>query len=376
MRKLANLLWAFAFCPILSGQNLALNPGFEDLKSTQYHSPCTFSQHNFNFNETVAHWNTFMDLTPDIISYPDSGSCIFPRPFAGQRMAGFINYYPSEQTRWLYDYHEFLQGELREPLQPGILYEISFWANRQDTAALHHIKSLDQYTVPPVAVSSNNIGVAFMPNKASQFENFRASIRQFGIRPQVNTDSITAPQAGEWVWVKDTFRLQTAARYFVLGNFFSDARTLVNYEPDPLEVFPVRVAYYCIDEIYIGPPRADIATALTRTGTYTFRNLHFDSGSALLRQEALQELQGLARFLATRPSIHILIEGHTDEIGNNEDNLLLSKARAKSVCRYLEAQGIAPARLQYRGHGEEQPIADNQTAAGRQANRRVVCKVL
>jgi outer membrane protein OmpA-like peptidoglycan-associated protein len=70
-----------------------------------------------------------------------------------------------------------------------------------------------------------------------------------------------------------------------------------------------------------------------------------------------------------------LIEGHTDNIGSESSNLLLSENRAKAVFSYLVKMGIAAERLSYKGFGESQPVADNNIPEGRARNRRVGLKL-
>lgn len=82
-------------------------------------------------------------------------------------------------------------------------------------------------------------------------------------------------------------------------------------------------------------------------------------------------LDEVAQVLRENPNIHIRIEGHTDDKGSNKSNLKLSKNRAASVRKYLEDKGIDPSRMESEGYGEERPIEDNKTDAGRAANRRV-----
>jgi outer membrane protein OmpA-like peptidoglycan-associated protein len=72
----------------------------------------------------------------------------------------------------------------------------------------------------------------------------------------------------------------------------------------------------------------------------------------------------------------IEISGHTDSKGANDYNLKLSDNRAKAVVDYLIKAGIPASRLVYKGYGEEQPIATNETDEGRQLNRRTEFKIL
>jgi outer membrane protein OmpA-like peptidoglycan-associated protein/Tol biopolymer transport system component len=100
------------------------------------------------------------------------------------------------------------------------------------------------------------------------------------------------------------------------------------------------------------------------------KNVFFASGSAELLPESTNELDRLHDLLNDHPELRIQINGHTDDVGSDEDNILLSEARAKAVYDYLVEKGIAEDRLRYKGFGETKPIADNATAEGKQTNRR------
>ncbi len=97
----------------------------------------------------------------------------------------------------------------------------------------------------------------------------------------------------------------------------------------------------------------------------------FDVNKADLRPAAQSNLTELAGILNKYPDTNILIEGHTDSTGGEDHNLELSKRRAQSVVNYLVGQSVIGGRMQTQGWGEAQPVASNDTDAGRQANRRV-----
>jgi outer membrane protein OmpA-like peptidoglycan-associated protein len=99
-------------------------------------------------------------------------------------------------------------------------------------------------------------------------------------------------------------------------------------------------------------------------------NIFFESGKANLKSASYYELNTLAQNLVNNPSIKIQIIGHTDNVGSDVDNQILSEARAKSVADALVLRGIAQERVSYLGLGESQPIADNETEEGRKTNRR------
>lgn len=100
-------------------------------------------------------------------------------------------------------------------------------------------------------------------------------------------------------------------------------------------------------------------------------NVFFDSGKWELRPESFPELDRLATFMRDNPALEIHIGGHTDNVGKDEDNHLLSHQRAESVRLYVQSKGIDAPRLTSEGYGETKPVADNATDEGRQQNRRV-----
>jgi outer membrane protein OmpA-like peptidoglycan-associated protein len=104
--------------------------------------------------------------------------------------------------------------------------------------------------------------------------------------------------------------------------------------------------------------------------SFVFTQVLFDNNSYALLPASLPELNKLLQILEENPSMHILISGYTDNVGKASDNLTLSTNRAKSIVNYLSGKGIATERLSYKGFGSENPIATNETAAGRALNRR------
>lgn len=99
--------------------------------------------------------------------------------------------------------------------------------------------------------------------------------------------------------------------------------------------------------------------------------LLFDFDSDFVRPEARTNLRELAVSLAQYPDSDVLIIGHTDLIGSTAYNQGLSERRATSAANYLMSQGVRATRIGTLGLGETEPVASNETEAGRQANRRV-----
>jgi outer membrane protein OmpA-like peptidoglycan-associated protein len=97
----------------------------------------------------------------------------------------------------------------------------------------------------------------------------------------------------------------------------------------------------------------------------------FDTGKFSLRPEAREKLAKVAGIVSGHPGLRLDVEGHTDSVGGDDYNQKLSENRGGSVREYLVAQGMASAAVTSKGLGETQPLASNDTAAGRQENRRV-----
>jgi len=110
--------------------------------------------------------------------------------------------------------------------------------------------------------------------------------------------------------------------------------------------------------------------------TVILNNIFFDTNKFDLKDESISELQKLVDFLTVNPTLHIEISGHTDNVGNNQANQVLSENRAKSVYSYLIQNKIDASRLVYKGYGETQPVAPNDTEEGRKKNRRTEFKII
>jgi len=97
----------------------------------------------------------------------------------------------------------------------------------------------------------------------------------------------------------------------------------------------------------------------------------FDTAQYTLKSGAREKLAKVSGIILAHPGLKIEVEGHTDSVGGDDYNMKLSEDRAKAVRSYLVGQGVNGDSVTSRGFGKTMPVADNSTAAGRQANRRV-----
>jgi outer membrane protein OmpA-like peptidoglycan-associated protein len=97
----------------------------------------------------------------------------------------------------------------------------------------------------------------------------------------------------------------------------------------------------------------------------------FDTGKFTLRPAAREKMAKVAGIVSGHPGLKLDVEGHTDSVGGDDYNQQLSENRGGAVRDYLVQQGMPADSVTTKGLGETQPVASNDTAAGRQQNRRV-----
>ncbi|OAN99024.1 hypothetical protein A8B75_19445 [Sphingomonadales bacterium EhC05] len=119
------------------------------------------------------------------------------------------------------------------------------------------------------------------------------------------------------------------------------------------------------------PPPNPVGTALDQCRAAIVYGINFDVDSDTIRRDAEPALNQIRVALASRPTMNIVIEGHTDSDATDQYNLDLSQRRAESVVAWLSDNGVSAEAITALGKGEAEPIADNGTLAGKASNRRV-----
>ena len=126
------------------------------------------------------------------------------------------------------------------------------------------------------------------------------------------------------------------------------------------------------DTIHFVRDTADIFLRHIKEGIKVkIENLFFATNKTVILPTSEQAMSDLASFLLQNPSVTIHITGHTDAVGSDEANQILSEGRANAVRADLIKRGVAPERMTAEGKGEREHVADNDTEEGRQLNRRV-----
>lgn len=130
----------------------------------------------------------------------------------------------------------------------------------------------------------------------------------------------------------------------------------------------VRVAELPVN---IEPQTVELKVQEAKSGSsFVMDNILYNTNSADLQEESKVILENFAVYLKENPKLEVEIQGHTDNVGNPKDNEALSTNRAYTVKTLLESYGINGKRITAKGYGQNKPIADNKTEAGRAKNRR------
>jgi OOP family OmpA-OmpF porin len=116
-------------------------------------------------------------------------------------------------------------------------------------------------------------------------------------------------------------------------------------------------------------PNTPGGVRVTAEGCWELRGIYFDSDRAVIKDTNV--LDEAVVILNANPKLTGEVQGHTDSTASAEHNRRLSEARARAVRDYFIRQGVAPERIEVKGHGETRPVASNDTAEGRARNRRV-----
>ena len=131
------------------------------------------------------------------------------------------------------------------------------------------------------------------------------------------------------------------------------------------------------DENFSGPSTMDINIDKLESGqTFELNNIYFATDSFAINKVSKVILTEFAANLIKNIDMELLISGHTDNVGNEEDNLELSTNRARSVYTFLIEKGVNQNRLTYKGFGETKSVYDNLTVQGRSKNRRTECTII
>jgi len=339
-------------------QNLIKNPSFE----TFLNCPKKLG----NLEEDVADWSTPTEGSTDYFN-ACSKAMGTPVNFNGEQPANFGAGYVGLYFYAPQDYREYIQTKMGQPLVKGENYTLSFYVSLAERAD-YAVKEFGiQFTEAPLKVKTKRpLSRRYLSKMSGNIANhFTMGSQDF------------YPDKENWVLVATDFVANGTEKYLIIGNFKDN----VNTQKLLTKRNVLDGSYYYLDMVsLIRKNDSKISTTEGKTtfeldSINVFQNLLFRFDAFELLPEAKAELDEINLFLNAKKHLKIELLGHTDAIGNNGYNKILSENRAKAVARYLMEQGIDSTRISYQGFGSEQPLLENATSDGRKENRRVEFRI-
>ncbi len=323
-------------------KNLVPNPSFEEYEQC----PSNYGKENYI---EAKHWSNY-HYTPDYFNECATNENVgvpsnffgFQKASDGKAYVGLTVYHNSAPN-------ELLGMELIEPIKKGKRYKFSI-----------KVSLAEKYS----NYATDNIGILFTNTPETAHDCGRYHFK---------SDKVIK-DADSWTTIEGIFIADSDYKHMLIGNFFDRTKTTI----EKIASDRYEASYYFLDEVSVvelsdisKPAEFSNKSTLKKGSTFILKNIFFDVNKDILKAESYKELDLLVALLTEHPKTNINIVGHTDAVGKDEDNLVLSKKRSVAVLNYLVSKGIAKERLQSIGMGESDPIATNNTEEGRAQNRRV-----
>lgn len=344
----------------LLSQNLIENPSFEEFE--------TCPERLGNFENDVTWWTTptmgstdYFNSCSTIMGTPENFNGTQPSDF-GKGYAGLYLYAPN-------DYREYIQASLRQTLEKGKTYQVSFYvslAERSDFA----VKDFG------VLFSSHWINLP-IKKELSKMQRYKIAGNTYNFMEIGYTNFYKDKR--DWVLVSTRFEAKGTENYMIIGNFKQNAAT----RKFKTKKGAKQGAYYYVDMVTLKP----ILSAGSANNTpsepevvvenyeldkiHVFENVLFNFDEFQLLNSAKMDIQRIYDYLVANKSLRITVDGHTDNIGAESYNQELSDRRSSAVAQYLIELGLSEDRISWKGHGGLSPIASNENEEGRKQNRRV-----
>lgn len=334
---------------IIFSQNYVINPSFEKVRETPSHP----SELGFAFP-----WSSPNIGTPDLYSsLSRKKEYQIPVNYYGNQDVYNGSLYAAIFTSVGQDkYHgEFIQGELIEKLEQNKLYRIEFYYSLADKSNRYE----------------PTLGACLSEKRLYPTDKFPNKYKY-----AVKTDNLGELADKEnWNKVSGLYVAQGNEQYIIIGKIEQDKLSIsTNGEGG--------YAYYYIDNVLVTLMDSNISNSslvidsiepIKMNQSIVINNIYFESNNSSLKEESNNVLDSLYQQLLqyNNSEYEIEISGHTDNIGKEEDNLILSELRAQAVASYLINKGINREIIKHIGYGSSSPIARNDSEKEREMNRRV-----
>lgn len=366
------------FVPITRGNNLVINSDFDLF----YYEPVLITYHGeTKIEDWIPYWTTPGQYTPDYLSnlrYIDvfSYNSIFSMPLPDKfTYAGFALYKESDS------YSEYIQGKLISPLIKGKLYCLRTSINFCSYSKYSVNRLAFNLSESPVSVNYKNestfrpqVIFSKLPVENKHFTTLCDYFIADGGEQYVTVGRFTGPEVMNPIlreeYLRGLFGLEKAS-YYIFDNielFEIQDTSACKCKLDTVQINPLEIKPEVIYETDLNKLKQGITVILENV------NFEFDKYNLLPSSESI--LSTLLNYLKENPEIIIRIEGHTDDIGTEQYNDVLSINRAKSVYNWLIDKGIDSTRISFTGFGKSRPIFSEKDEEHRALNRRVEVRII
>lgn len=358
-RNLIFLLAAIISPPLSVAQNLVPNGSFEA------YAQCPGSYSRLAAEFRVPGWRSISTGSPDYFNTCSQGEAAVPYnwagvsdPYDGYGYAGIYTWVSLSKS-----YREYLHCKLDAPLLKDSLYQVEF---------RYKLSSYARYC-------TDRIGLLLSDSLQTLKHD-----RVLKMTPTLTVvkDSALTIETGAWELAAMEYRATGNERFLTIGNFADNQSTetyYIRFRPDA-EPMLAQSAYYYIDDVKVIPlftaPAGRVPPAFTGDDpelntVYVLQNIQFGFNSYALLPGSYHDLDKVVSWLQDHPDVSVRLAGHTDDVGNETYNQVLSAHRAESAAAYLVASGIPATRIITEGFGEEAPLVKGQNDEARSINRRV-----
>jgi OmpA-OmpF porin, OOP family len=250
---------------------------------------------------------------------------------------------------------EYVQTQLTDTLEKGRDYLVEFYVSRAERS-IGKVREFGVLFTRKMAWGMTDKGIQEIPD----IEFLKPS----GYKTKK-----------KWTKFSAVYHAKGNELVFILGPFmnshFKRYRGYAHYYIDDVSITQIKIKTDSIKDLEVIDvmPKKKYSPKIGET--ITLENIFFMTNKSELLNESFMEIDKLVQFLNETIYTSILISGHTDNTGNEIQNKILSKGRAKAVADYLILKGINKSRINYIGYGSSKPITENDTEDGKQSNRRV-----
>ena len=318
-KKLFTLIIIMQFVLSSNCQNLIPNGDIEGVQDMKVYK---------DWNATTAQW--------DCPHYSDT--VMSPNGKAKQKII-FGNLKPHKGKAYIgIAYSELIHVNLAKNLDTGKIYCFSVYFNMVNKC-----------------YAKNQISISFFYLNLPNYE-----------KTKLNYDIVSeSVDSANWIRLCGTFKAKGSEKYLMVFNYnYTEKSKFKNKEMvffDDFVLEPQKGSNECCPEL-LSAKAGDIIT---------LKQLLFNTNSSIINRSSHNELNRLANYLKQNEQLKIQIIGYTDNTGNTQNNINLSKDRAKSVYVYLINKGIKDERMKFNGFGSSKPLFVNNTEDNKAKNRRV-----